>query len=264
MTNQLDELFTAIYVGGLIKRPTHGVLTMPSQSGKSLTAARYGHLDDILYLGGDVTAQSTRQKLDKLNTRNILHKLSLVIVEDWSKIRTKMRSDVAALLAQIASGTLSVSQYGIEIEPTRMNASVLILAPDRIGSKVFEKLYDVGVGNRFIPIIMSLSDVRYEELIELGLLNRDKQLLTAVPPTYKQLENTLAENPFNKFYKEFKSNSDRMVDVNLAYSYYISNPSNYPRNYESYKNTICRRNDTITWDGYWEHQVTIDDKGDEL
>ena len=105
MANPILDFYTMAYAAGALGYPIFKVFQMPSKHSKSLTSFRFAKTPKVLLLPGDTTVQSFRNSLNKLHQKmsGDTIDLNLIIVEDASKIRYKVREDFYALVAQFAS-----------------------------------------------------------------------------------------------------------------------------------------------------------------
>lgn len=249
--NPLNDVFTVAYLAGQIERPFNTMLVMPSESGKSLTAYRYEGLDDVLFIGGDTTAQSLREKINLLYDENRLERIRLVIIEDWSKIRTKVTTELASVIAQIASGRVSINQYKMTIRPTPVHASVMILVPNPAYDRLTKALQRVGTGNRFAIYSTWLTSKAMMNLNRISSINRGNHLLQAIPriPIKNPNMNEDYANFYDQNHEKLYSNTNM---INMAYAY---KQAGWGDRFEEYELSRKYGLDDLSWDNYWINQI---------
>jgi hypothetical protein len=214
---------------------------MPSRSGKSLTAFRFANLDYTLLLGGDTTAESFRKKLHSLYKANQLENLRFIIVEDWSKIREKVKEGFCAVLSMFAMRMLTIDQTKMNIATTKVHASILINVPSPFLNDLIKNLQNVGAGDRFKIIEMKLSEEKKKELDRLGIINADKRLYEI------EINHFEKKIDFETFYDNF---TGEISDLNFAYIAHHIRDSLYDELKKACRSEIKE----ISWDGYWEEE----------
>lgn len=170
-TNPILDYYTMAWVAGYLRYPIFHVFQMPSKHSKSLTSYRFAKTPKVLLLPGDTTVQSFRNSVKKLHQKgDEVLDLNLIIVEDASKIRYKVREDFFALLAQFSSGIVTVDQMGMDFA-FKTHASVIINTPPFFFKQLERYLLDAGSGDRFDAIFSRLSNEAKERLDEFGMYN---------------------------------------------------------------------------------------------
>jgi len=173
-TNPILDFYKVCYACGFLRIPVHRILDLPSRHGKSLTCLRFqGKEPNVLVVTGDTTAQSFRNKIFALYQQNRTDDIDLVIIEDASKIRSKVREDFFAIAAQFASGMVSINQQKMVCE-FKTHASVIINTPPFFKHNLEKYLLDAGAGDRFDLTSTGLSAEKKTELDILGILNKSK------------------------------------------------------------------------------------------
>ena len=239
--NPILDFYLMAHTAGVIKRPVFNILNMPSQDGKSLTSFRFSQLEHVVHLAGDTTAQGFRNRIHSLYKQGKDLKLVLIIVEDASKIRAKVREDFFALCAQFSTGSVNVDQNGMDFS-FKSHASVIINTPPYFYKNLEYYLLNAGCGDRFDMIKTGLSDKEKLKLTKLGEYNMPQRVMPAEPPELNILP-----------YPEY-AERNRKYESNLIKSRYACKCAGLDENLvESLNNNIIKSCD---WAGYWEDQVT--------
>lgn len=185
--NPIVDFYTMAYVAGLIEHPIYKILDMPSQDGKTLTALRFSRLPRVLLLPGDTTAQAFRNELKKRHQKGQAEKIALVIVEDASKIRRKVKEDFFALCTQFSTGIVNIDQQGLDIT-FRTFASVVINTPPFFSKQLEALLLNAGAGNRFDFVRTSLSSAARAKLDRLGSIYSSHPIQQVMIPHPAELD----------------------------------------------------------------------------
>jgi len=239
-TNPILDFYIAAHTAGQVKRPIHTILNMPSRDGKSLTAFRFSQIEHVLFLAGDTTAQGFRNKVHALHKQGKDFKLNLVVVEDASKIRAKVREDFFALCAQFAAGTVNVDQNGMDFS-FKTHASVIINTPPFFYKTLEYYLLSAGCGDRFDTIITGLSDKEKAKLEKYGEYNMPNRILPVELPELNTISYPDYADKNRKYGHDIKVRyacACAGIDENLVQS--LNN------------NTIK----SADWSNYWEDQIT--------
>lgn len=169
--NPILDYYTMAYVAGFLGYPIFNVFQMPSRHSKSVTAFRFKKVPKVLVLAGDTTVQSFRTAINKQHQKgNDKLDLNLIIVEDASKIRYKVRDDFFALIAQFSSGMVTVDQAGMSFD-VKTHTSVILNTPPFFYKDLEKYLLNAGSGDRFDLMSTRLSDIAKERLDEYGMYN---------------------------------------------------------------------------------------------
>lgn len=243
MVNIIEDIYEVAYTAGAAKKPVFIIFAMPNKQGKSITAFRYLDHRNTLILAGDSTTNTTRKKLFTLFKQGKLAELNLLIVEDWTKIREKVKEGMAAILTMFANTIISIDQEKLEIPPSKVHASIIINVPLSSYKEVIKHLLEVGAGDRFIVIKASLSDEKKEELWKLGFLNGSKEL---IPITIKQIE----LSSFSEFADKYLESHESLELLNLAYA-----ADNIKKGlFEEIQNLSRNPISDISWENVWQDE----------
>lgn len=245
-TNPIRDFYLMAYSAGVLKRPVFKILNMPSQDGKSLTSLRFNGIENVLILAGDTTAQGFRNRLKKLDQKQKVNNIVLIIVEDASKIRRKVREDFFALCTQFATGVINIDQTGLDVG-VRSHASVVINTPPFFKNTLESLLLDSGAGGRFDMVKCELSDSEKRKLNELGDVNMPNQLETMILPTIQR----------NINFEEYSAANSNQ-EPNMIKCMYACKCAGIDENL-----VLAMHNNIITradWSGYWVNQCApVDD-----
>lgn len=250
--NPILDFYIMAYAAGHLHYPIFKILQMPSKSGKSLTAYRFAKTPGVLLLPGDTTVQSFRNSLHKLyqKQQNDTVELKLIIVEDASKIRYKVREDFYALIAQFASGIVTVDQAFMNFS-FKSHASVIINTPPYFTKDLERYLLNAGSGDRFDLIRTNLSTSLKEKLDDLGTYNMPNNInMVKVPeivPIY-----------YPEYEKEQKRrNGDTKLPSRLTRCRYACFCAGLDENL--IENIHEREIKKCDWTDYWVDQITPED-----
>lgn len=203
MTNPILDFYIMCWAAGKLRHPVFKILEMPSQDGKSLTSYRFANRDDVVLLPGDTTAQAFRNELKRLHSRGISEKITMVLVEDASKIRRKVKEDFFALCGQFGTGLIAVDQNGMDVN-FRTFASVIINCPPFYTKTLIDLLLGAGTGNRFDKISTALSNSARMKLDKLGSLNQPNPIRPIVLPQLQNIDYKVYEEEMSA--KGYSSN----------------------------------------------------------
>lgn len=240
--NPILDIYVMAHTAGVLKYPVFKILEMPSRDGKSLTSLRFAKTENVLVLAGDTTTQAFRVKLHKLYTRNKAEDLVLIIVEDASKIRYKVREDFFALLAQFGTGTINVEQTGMNFT-FKTHASVVINTPPFFRNTLETCLLNAGSGDRFDVIKTELCIQEKAKLDTYGIYNMPNKIKSVVLP---QLSGMCSFPEYAEYYK----NKHNLNMIKCMYACEAAGIDEL---------LVMRIHNTeikkARWDGYWENQI---------
>lgn len=229
------------HTAGILRRPIFEILEMPSRDGKSLTSFRFAQIENVLHLAGDTTAQGFRNSIDKLHKQQKDRQLVLIIVEDASKIRHKVREDFFALCAQFMGGTVNVDQSGMCFS-FKTHASVIINCPPFFVKTLEYYLTSAGCGDRYDKISTGLSDKDKLLLKRLGDYNMPQRILPVDLPE-------LLDISFPVY-----ADQNRKYSSNMLNCHYACKCAGLDENLvEAMKHNVLKN---VDWTGFWEDQVT--------
>lgn len=242
-TNPILDIYVMAYSAGVLKYPIYKILEMPSRDGKSLTSFRFALLPDVIHIAGDTTTQALRKRLHKLYTQQKVEKLNLIIVEDASKIRYKVREDFFALIAQFSTGTVNVEQTGMDFT-FKTHASVIINTPPFFRKNLESSLLNAGSGDRFDLIKTELSDREKNRLNILGIHNMPNKIRSVTLP---EINKTVS------FPKYVFQHQDK-YNLNIITCMYACFCAGIDENLVL--NIHNKEIKKIDWTGFWEDQTT--------
>ncbi len=231
------------YAAGILKYPIYKILEMPSRDGKTLTSMRFARTDNIMVLAGDTTTQALRTRLHKLYSKQKAELLNLIIVEDASKIRYKVREDFFALIAQFSTGQVNVEQTGMDFT-FKTHASVIINTPPFFKNRLEAILLNAGSGDRFDIIKTELSDSAKQTLDSYGVYNMPNKIKSVDIPQLHDM------SPFPD-YVEYYIKSESLNMIKCMYACEAIGVDIF-----LIKNTHNKQIKNADWSGYWEDQVT--------
>ena len=243
MSNPILDVYLMCYAAGKMKYPIYKILEMPSRDGKSLTSLRFANLESILLIAGDTTTQALRNRLHNLHTKNKAELLNLVIVEDASKIRYKVREDFFALIAQFGTGVVNVEQTGMDFT-FKTHASVIINTPPFFRTTLERCLLNAGSGDRFDIIRTELSSSEKKKLDTYGIYNMPNKIRGIDLPVLNEMDS------FPK-YAEFYQNKYNLNMIKCMYACEAIGVDELL--VIKIHNKEIKKAD---WDNYWENQIT--------
>ena len=212
MSNFISDFYKAVWAGGALGYPSHIIFDMPSKHGKSLTTFRFENVkQEILINASDTTAESYRRKIVDFYSRGSLASIELVILEDWAKVRKKVREPTAVEMAKFASGIYSLDQYNVQIKSTKVSCSTIINTPPLRLRSLEEELSAGGAGARYNIYEFALSTQQKDKLDFLGFSNQRKSLAPI------ELPDITDEIVYEDFAKEFIEKHKTYREINLAY-----------------------------------------------
>lgn len=239
--NPVLDFYIMAHTAGVLHRPVYEILEMPSRDGKSLTSFRFAQIENVLHLAGDTTTQGFRNAIHKLHKQQKDRQLVLIIVEDASKIRHKVREDFFALCAQFMSGTVNVDQSGMDFS-FKTHASVIINCPPFFTKTLEYYLTNSGCGDRYDKVSTGLSDKDKLKLKRLGDYNMPLRVLPVDLPDINII-------PFPDY-----ADQNKRYGSNLLNCRYACKCAGLDENLvEAMKNNTLK---SIDWSGYWEEQIT--------
>lgn len=241
--NPILDVYLMAYAAGVMKYPVYKILEMPSRDGKSLTSMRFARLENVLVLAGDTTTQALRIKLHKLYTKQKVENLNLIIVEDASKIRYKVREDFFALVAQFSTGQVNVEQTGMDFT-FKTHASVMINTPPFFKNNLERSLLNAGSGDRFDIIKTELSDDAKRKLDSYGVYNMPNKVQSVDIPQLNEM------SPFPQ-YVDYYIKSESLNMIKCMYACEAIGADQY-----LIKKIHNKQIKDIDWYGFWENQVT--------
>lgn len=246
MKNFIAEFYKAIWAGGALGYPSHVILVMPSKHGKSLTTFRFETVKpEILINASDTTAESYRRKIVDFYSRGSVASIELIVLEDWAKVRTKVREPTAVEMAKFASGIYSLDQYNVQIKSTKVSCSTIINVPPLKLRNLEEELSNAGAGARYDIYEFALSSTLKDELDFLGFANQRKTLKPITLP------DTSNEIVYEDFTKKFIEKYDTFREINLAYGCeYIEKDFGFFDEIKHMQRAKIIKE--ISWEDYWE------------
>ncbi len=241
--NPILDLYLMCYAAGALKYPVFKILEMPSRDGKSLTSLRFARTDSVLVIAGDTTTQALRHKLHTLHAKNKAELLNLIIVEDASKIRYKVREDFFALIAQFSTGTVNVEQTGMDFT-FKTHASVIINTPPFFRNTLERCLLNAGSGDRFDIIKTELSDSEKKRLDSYGIYNMPNRIMAIDLPILNQMSS----------FPEYVDFYIHKYNLNMIKCMYACEAIGIDELLiHKIHNKEIKKAD---WSGYWENQIT--------
>ena len=246
MSNLIADFYKAIWVGGALGYPSHIILVMPSKHGKSLTTFRFENVKrEILINASDTTAESYRRKIVDFYSRGSLATIELVILEDWAKVRKKVREPTAVEMAKFASGIYSLDQFNVQIKSTKVSCSTIINTPPLKLRSLEEELSSGGAGARYDIYEFALSTQQKDKLDFLGFSNQRKSIKPIDLPDIND------ELVYEDFAKDFIERYKTYREINLAYGCeYIEKDFKFFDDVKHLQRAKTIRE--ISWEDYWE------------